>query len=110
MIETTTITGDEIEAVAAKIDADRPLDEHDKLVLRGIFLLAGEAAAGLADDIEVEGFDLGAGALNTGFVLNLHFDPPLPDDADVHKTFSAGQRLSRSCCRGEHIKQGTITM
>ena len=110
MSDTTTITGDEIEAVAAKIDADRPLDEHDKLVLRGVFLLAGEAAANLTDEDEVEGFDFGPGALNAGFGLNLHFDPPLPEDADVQKTFSAGQRLSRSCCRGEHFKQGKITM
>ncbi len=105
---TTTITSDEIEAVAAKIDADQPLDDRDRFVLRGLFLLAGEAASQIVADDEVEGFGLGADVPND-FGLSLNFSAPsLVESSKVHGSFSKGRRLLQACCTGEHIKNATL--
>jgi len=48
------ITGAEIEALATKLDGLDNLDERERLVLTGVFVLAGQAAVELTD--EVSGF------------------------------------------------------
>lgn len=49
MSEPTTVTPDAIEALAAKLDAIGGLDADERLLLAGVFALAGQATAGQVD-------------------------------------------------------------
>ena len=82
MSETTSITSDQIEALAAKVDAGGALDDHDQTVLRGVFFLAGRAVALEAD---VEGFAAGAPG-----VFSLHVTPAQLGDGSVRSSFAKG--------------------
>ena len=127
MAETLTITSDEVEAVAGRIDADEPLDARDKAILRGVFVLAGRAAAtaeqdetliaaALADPAssgegsdggdEVGGYAFDFGPTTPGVSLELGFTGPVTDAAKG--SFSASHRLMQACCKGKHIPEATI--
>ena len=105
MSDDVTISGDEFAAVAARVDADVPLDDRDKTVLRALLQLAGERVADLATN-EVSGFNFDLGAQGLGSPLSLNFGGMV----DVTKTVDkSSAKLFLSCCKGEHIKQASIT-
>lgn len=54
MSDELMISGAEIEALAAKLDGLDSLSERERLILTGVFVLAGQAAVDLTD--EVSGF------------------------------------------------------
>ncbi len=105
MTDDVTITCDDFAAVGAKVDADAPLDDHDKTVLRALFQLAGERVADLAAG-EVRGFNLDFGAAGIGGSLGLNFPAEVAFTKHVDKSSA---KLFLNCCHGEHIKQATIT-
>jgi len=126
--ETLTITGDEVEAVAARIDAGEPLEARDKVILRGVFVLAGRAAAtaeqdealiaaalagsasgddGDGDEVGGYAFDVVAGT--PGVSLELDFTGPVTDASKTKGSFSASHGLMQACCNGKHIATGKIT-
>jgi hypothetical protein len=122
--ETLTITSDEVEAVAARIDADEPLDARDKAILRGVFVLAGRAAATAEQDEtliaaalagpassdegadEVGGYAFDFGPTTPGVSLELGFTGPVTDAAKG--SFSASHRLMEACCKGRHIPEAKL--
>ncbi len=106
MKDDVTITSDEFAAVAAKVDADAPLDDRDKTILRGLFQLAGERIADLAEG-EVSGFSFDLGAQGLGGWLSVNFPG---DVAFTKKVDKSSAKLFQTCCTGEHIKQATITV
>ena len=105
MNDDVTITSDEFAAVAAKLDADAPLDDRDKTVLRGLLQLAGERIADLAGS-EVTGFGFDLGRQGIGGAFSLNFSPDVAFTKTVDKSSA---KLFASCCTGEHFKQATIT-
>jgi Type VI secretion system effector, Hcp len=106
MPDDVTITSDEFAAVAAKVDADASLDDHDKTVLRALFQLAGERVADLAGS-EVSGFSFDPGPQGVGGSLSFNFPAEV---AFTKKVDTSSAKLFLSCCTGEHIKQATITV
>ncbi len=105
MRDDVTITSDELVAVADKIDADAPLDDHDRTVLRALFQLAGERVADLAAS-DVSGFSFELGPQGLEGSLSLTFPAEV---AFTKKVDKSSAKLFQSCCTGEHIKQATIT-
>jgi hypothetical protein len=92
MSDTLTISTEEIEAVAAKLDAGETLDEYDRVILRAVFLMAGSSAAdSLDEDVEGFGFSIGSEALPMES-LSLNFT--MPGDGSVKGSFSAGRRAN----------------
>ena len=105
MADDVTITCDEFAAVATKVDADAPLDDRDKTVLRALFQLAGERVSDLAES-EVSGFKFDLGPQGFAGSLSLSFPAEV---AVTKKVDKSSAKLFLSCCTGEHIKQATVT-
>ena len=101
MSDTVTVDIEEIEAVAAKVDAGDPLTDHDRTVFRGLLVLAGERVADLAGG-EVEGFDLGP----SGISESLSFNFSTIELAPSHD----GGSLFRNCCTGKHFPSVSLYM
>jgi hypothetical protein len=106
MADDVTITSDELAAVAAKIDADGPLDDRDRTVLRAMFQLAGERVADLAAG-DVSGFNLDLDPGGIGAPVSLNFSPVVDITKQVDKPSPS---LFLHCCTGKHIPRATITV
>jgi len=88
MSDTMTITSEEIEAVAAKLDAGEALDKYDRVILRAVFIMAGSSAADALgeDGDDVDGFQAGGIRPMESFSLNF----AVPGDGSVKGSFSWG--------------------
>ena len=102
MSDTVTIAIEEIEAVAAKVDAGDLLDDHDRTVFHGLLVLAGERVADLAGS-EVEGFDLGPQGIGESLSLSFSSIELAPSGAE-------GPSLFHNCCTGKHYSNVTLAI
>ncbi len=102
MSDTVTVTVDEIEALATKIDVGDGLDDHDRVVVRALLVLAAERLADLARS-EVEGFSFDFGPPGLGGAVGLTFPTTEFDEKSSPKLF-------QHCCTGKHIAKANLTL
>jgi hypothetical protein len=107
MDELGVVSSAEVEALATKIDAGAPIDDHDREILEVVFRLAGIGASNVGGEETVEEPEVGGFAMVQNPVpLTGQFSAGLSMEAFTIKktTDKASPIFFRNCCAGSHYK------